>query len=87
MLGAGLLLGLVSLMMSQQHVAVRFGASASLGVVHELLNLKALKMWRFANDRFLVFKSPVGIALAAGVPWGFIPTIAPELARFLAGLL
>ena len=79
----GVLMALLAVLLVDAPIVLRFALGAAIGVAYEVLNLRWFRLWSFPNARFLGFRNDLTIALASGVPWGFVLAIPPVLARSL----
>src|SRR3972149_11305009 len=76
---------LVSIGVADEAVPLRFAAGAAFGLLYEVANAFLIRVWSFPNDRFLIFRGPLPISLAAGLPWGILPVVATIAASRLRG--
>lgn len=79
------LITLVSIGVADEAVPLRFAAGAAFGLLYEVANAFLIRVWSFPNDRFLIFRGPLPISLAAGLPWGILPVVATIAASRLRG--
>jgi len=73
----GLFFGWLSTALADQSAFVRFATGAGVGIVYEAANLTLFRAWSFPEQQLVFLRGPVALAVGAGIPWGFIPLVAP----------
>jgi len=79
----GLMFGWVASALAEKSMPLQFLVGAAVGVAYEAANLLFLHFWSFRDDRLLFFRGRLALILGAGIPWGFLPVLAPVLARLV----
>lgn len=74
----GLVFGLLSTLVSDQPLLIRFAAGSVVGITYEAANLRWLKFFTFQEPLSLI-RSRLVVILTAGIPWGIIPAVASPL--------
>ena len=73
----GLFFGWMSTALVDYRAILRFAAGAGFGIGYEAVNLTLLRAWSFPNQQLLFLRGPLALAVGAGIPWGFLPLVAP----------
>ena len=74
----GLVFGLLSTLVSDQPLLIRFAVGSAAGITYEAANLLWLKLFTFQEPLSLI-PSRLVVILTAGIPWGVVPAVAPPL--------